>query len=47
MIGERISIVENDSEKFGIFHDLDDNGFLMLQTKHGIEKIHFGDVSSA
>lgn len=47
MIGERISIVENDSEKFGIFHDLDDDGFLMLKTKHGIEKIHFGDVSSA
>jgi BirA family transcriptional regulator, biotin operon repressor / biotin---[acetyl-CoA-carboxylase] ligase len=45
MIGERISIVENDSEKFGIFYDLDEEGFLLLKTKDGIEKIHFGDVS--
>ncbi len=45
MIGERISIVENDSEKFGIFYDIDEEGFLLLKTKDGIEKIHFGDVS--
>ena len=45
MIGERISIMENDVEKFGIFHDLDEDGFLLLKTKEGIEKIHFGDVS--
>jgi BirA family biotin operon repressor/biotin-[acetyl-CoA-carboxylase] ligase len=45
MIGERISIVENDSEKFGIFYDVDEEGFLLLKTKDGIEKIHFGDVS--
>ncbi|MDP2363585.1 MAG: biotin--[acetyl-CoA-carboxylase] ligase [Ignavibacteria bacterium] len=46
MIGERISIMENEIEKFGIFHDLDEDGFLLLKTKDGIEKIHFGDVSS-
>lgn len=45
MIGERISVVENDLEKFGIFYDIDDDGFLLLQTKDGIEKIHYGDVS--
>ncbi len=45
MIGERISIVENDSEKFGIFYDIDEVGFLLLKTKDGIEKIHYGDVS--
>lgn len=45
MIGERISIVENDSEKFGIFYDIDEEGFLLLKTKDGIEKIHYGDVS--
>lgn len=45
MIGEKISIVENESEKFGIFYDIDDEGFLLLKTRDGIEKIHFGDVS--
>ena len=45
MIGERISIVENDSEKFGIFYDVDEEGFLLLKTKDRIEKIHFGDLS--
>ena len=45
MIGEKISIVENDSEKFGIFYDIDQEGFLLLKTKDGIEKVHYGDVS--
>ena len=45
MIGERISIIENEIEKFGVFYDLDEDGFLLLKTKEGIEKIHFGDVS--
>ena len=45
MIGERISIVENDKEIFGIFDDIDENGFLLLKTKDKIEKIHYGDVS--
>ena len=45
MIGEKISVVENDSEKFGIFYDIDEEGFLLLKTRDGIEKVHFGDVS--
>lgn len=45
MIGERISVMEKEVEKFGIFYDLDDEGFLLLKTKAGIEKIYFGDVS--
>jgi BirA family biotin operon repressor/biotin-[acetyl-CoA-carboxylase] ligase len=45
MIGERISIIENEIEKFGVFYDLDEDGFLLLKTKEGIVKIHFGDVS--
>lgn len=45
MIGERISVIENNSEKFGIFDDLDEDGFMILKTKDGLEKIHFGDVS--
>jgi BirA family transcriptional regulator, biotin operon repressor / biotin---[acetyl-CoA-carboxylase] ligase len=45
MIGEKISIVENDKEKFGIFYDIDDEGYLLLKTKDKIQKIHYGDVS--
>lgn len=45
MLGNRITITENETEKYGIFYDVDENGFLLLQTKDGIEKIHFGDVS--
>lgn len=45
MIGEKISVVENDKEVFGIFDDIDEEGFLLLKTKNKIEKIHFGDVS--
>lgn len=46
MIGERISINEDDKERFGIFEDIDNDGFLLLKTKDGIERIHYGDVNS-
>lgn len=45
MIGEKISITEGETTKYGIFEDIDDNGFLLLRVKNKIEKIHFGDVS--
>ncbi len=45
MIGERISITDGDKEIFGIFDDIDDDGFLLLKTRSGIEKIRFGDVT--
>ncbi len=47
LIGEKISIIENEKVKYGIFDDLDENGFLLLKNKGKIEKIHFGDVSLA
>ncbi|MCL5031388.1 MAG: biotin--[acetyl-CoA-carboxylase] ligase [Bacteroidetes bacterium] len=47
LIGEKISIIENEKVKYGIFDDLDDDGFLLLKNKGKIEKIHFGDVSLA
>jgi BirA family biotin operon repressor/biotin-[acetyl-CoA-carboxylase] ligase len=47
MIGDKISITENDKVKTGIFYDIDDNGFLLLKINDSIEKIHFGDVSFA
>ncbi|NMB80602.1 MAG: biotin--[acetyl-CoA-carboxylase] ligase [Ignavibacteria bacterium] len=45
MIGERIKITEDEKIKSGIFHDIDDDGFLVLKIQDKIEKIHFGDVS--
>ena len=46
MIGERIEVSENGNTKYGIFDDIDENGFLLLKSRDNkIEKIHFGDVS--
>jgi BirA family biotin operon repressor/biotin-[acetyl-CoA-carboxylase] ligase len=45
MIGDKITITENDKIKKGIFYDIDDNGYLLLKRNDSIEKIHFGDVS--
>ncbi len=45
MLGEKLKIIDGDNVKFGIFDDLDDNGFLILKQKDKVEKIHFGDVS--
>ncbi len=44
-IGEKILIEENGNEKFGTFEDIDENGFLLLRTKSGVETITAGDVS--
>lgn len=45
MIGDKISVTEDEKVKTGIFHDIDENGFLILNRKGEFEKIHFGDVS--
>ena len=46
MIGEKIEVSENEISKYGIFDDIDENGFLLLKSRENkIEKIHFGDVS--
>ncbi len=45
MIGDKITISENDKMKSGIFDDIDDEGFLILKTKSGLERIISGDVS--
>ncbi len=45
LIGEKIAVIDDEKIKYGIFDDIDDDGFLLLKTKDRIEKIHFGDVS--
>lgn len=45
MIGEKIIVTEENVEKFGVFDDIDENGFLLLRTTNGIEKISYGDIS--
>lgn len=47
LIGEKISVTEDGNTKYGIFEDLDNEGFLLLKANNKIEKIHFGDVSAA
>jgi BirA family biotin operon repressor/biotin-[acetyl-CoA-carboxylase] ligase len=45
MIGEAIKISEKEESKFGIFSNIDEDGYLILKQKDKTEKIHFGDVS--
>lgn len=45
MLGEKVYIKEGNLVKNGIFEDIDKEGFLLLKTKEGIEKITIGDVS--
>lgn len=45
MIGEKIKIVEDSNVKFGVFEDINKDGFLILKSGDKKEIIHFGDVS--
>jgi len=45
MIGEKIKVLSDDEEKFGIFEDVDENGFLVLKSGPNSEIINYGDVS--
>jgi len=45
MIGEKISIIEGEKVKFGVFENIDDDGFLILRQGDKREKILYGDVS--
>ena len=43
-IGRRIIVKEEKTETKGIVRDIDDNGYLILETSSGVKKINFGDV---
>lgn len=43
-LGEQIEVRGTKENKIGIFKDIDKNGFLLLETNKGIEKICAGDI---
>ncbi|HEY7752143.1 MAG TPA: biotin--[acetyl-CoA-carboxylase] ligase [Ignavibacteriaceae bacterium] len=45
MIGDKITVQNDHETRTGIFEDLDNDGFMILNTKGKLEKIHYGDVS--
>ncbi|MCW8850142.1 MAG: biotin--[acetyl-CoA-carboxylase] ligase [Melioribacteraceae bacterium] len=45
MIGEHVVIENAGEKKYGIFYDLDANGFMILKTGDKIEKITNGDIN--
>ncbi|GJQ61527.1 MAG: bifunctional ligase/repressor BirA [Melioribacteraceae bacterium] len=45
MLGEKIKIEDDGKARFGIFDNIDQNGFILLKTPEGREKVHIGDVS--
>ena len=46
MIGDKVSVIDGEKLKTGIFDDIDENGFMVLKRDGEFEKIHFGDVSA-
>ncbi len=46
MIGEKVTVRDGDKELYGIFTEIDDNGYILLQTERDeFQTINFGDVS--
>jgi BirA family biotin operon repressor/biotin-[acetyl-CoA-carboxylase] ligase len=45
MIGEKVKIINGDKEIYGVFDDIDENGFLLLKEMDGVKRVHSGDVS--
>jgi BirA family biotin operon repressor/biotin-[acetyl-CoA-carboxylase] ligase len=44
-LGEKITIKDGDEELYGVFEDVDENGYLILKTKDELRTIHSGDVT--
>lgn len=45
MIGEKVTLTDGESTRYGTFEDIDEEGYLLLKSKGKIEKIHYGEVS--
>ncbi len=46
MLGENVKIEHNNETKYGVFYDIDANGFMLLKDGDKFEKITLGDVSA-
>lgn len=44
-LGEKIEISEGDKKLFGIFEDIDNNGYLILKSGNKTETVQFGDLT--
>ena len=44
MIGKKIKIKQDEKEIFGLFEDIDKNGFLILKMGNEKRILHFGDI---
>lgn len=44
LLGENIKIEDGTKTKFGLFYDIDEEGYLLLKQNDKIERIAFGDV---
>lgn len=45
MIGEHITLEVNNEKKYGIFYDIDANGYMILKVGDKLEKITNGDIT--
>jgi BirA family biotin operon repressor/biotin-[acetyl-CoA-carboxylase] ligase len=45
MLGEKVTIIEGDKEMYGIFENIDNEGYLILKRGTKTERVHHGDVS--
>ncbi len=45
MIGEKVNVVSDKDTRFGIFEDIDQHGYMVLNAKGKKERIHYGEVS--
>ena len=43
-VGEKVRIYNDEKEEFGVFDDIDENGFLKLKSNNGYITIHSGEM---
>jgi len=44
-LGEKVKVQDGDNLKYGLFEEVDENGFMLLRTATALETIYCGDVS--
>ncbi len=46
MIGDKIEVKRGEENLYGIFDEIDSEGYLILRTRESVERISYGDVSA-